>query len=78
MINEAPCGIFTSGTGNRLLDNTIFNTELATCEPFTLSFQALSLDWRSRSAFSLVLGDTSGQVARDPSGLVLRASTPAR
>ena len=80
VINEAPCGIFTSGTGNSLLANTISNTELATCEPFTLFSKALSLDWRSRSAFSssLVLGDASGKVVRDPSGLVLRASTPAR
>ena len=52
VINEAPCGIFTSGTGNSLLANSIFNTELATCEPFTLFSKALSLDWRSRSAFS--------------------------
>lgn len=80
VINEAPCGIFTSGNGNSLLDNTIFNTELATCESFNLVSRALSLDPRSRSPFSssLVFGDPSGGVVRDASGLVLRASTPAR
>jgi parallel beta-helix repeat protein len=79
-INEAACGIFSSGAGNRLLLNTILNTELTTCEPFTLSFKALLLDPRGRSSFSagLVLGATSGVVARDAAGMVLRAPTPAR
>jgi hypothetical protein len=41
-INDAPCGIFTVGDDNTLEDNTFFNTDLTTCEPFMLLRQSLS------------------------------------
>jgi hypothetical protein len=80
LINDAPCGIFSSGNATRLRQNTIFNTELATCEPFTLFTYGLSLDPRARSAFSsgLLLGDASTDTQRDATGFVLRAAAPAR
>jgi hypothetical protein len=80
LINDSPCGIFSNGNGNRLRLNTIFNTELATCEPFTLFSFGLSLNARARSAFSsgLLLGDSSTTARRDGSGFVLRGAAPAR
>lgn len=80
LINDSPCGIFSSGNANRLRQNTIYNTELATCEPFTLFSYGLSLNTRARSAFSsgLLLGDSSTTASRDASGFVVRGAAPAR
>jgi len=69
VINEAPCGIYSNGTGNSLVHNSTFNTELTTCAPFTLTFRTLSLNTRSRSSSSFGL---------DAAGLVPRAPAPAR
>ena len=79
IINEAPCGIFFAGTGNTLPGNTTSNTELATCEPFTLSFKALSLNSRAGAAMSsgFAFGGLSA-ITTDAAGLALRAATPAR
>ena len=79
LINDSPCGVFSNGNGNRLRSNTIFNTELTTCEPFTLFSVGLSLNARTRSAFSsgLLLGAAT-TARRDASGFVLRGAAPAR
>jgi parallel beta-helix repeat protein len=76
VINDATCGVFSAGSGNSLVGNSIFNTELVTCEPFTPAVQALTLSSRARSALSSS-GLASGNV-RDASGVILRAATPVR
>jgi parallel beta-helix repeat protein len=69
-INEAPCGIF-AGTTNSLLDNSVFNTELTTCEPFSLARMALSLQSKGAS--------TSGAAGlQKASGATTREVTPVR
>jgi parallel beta-helix repeat protein len=55
VINDAPCGIFSTGAGNSLLDNASYNTELTTCEPFTLFSQAMTLISEGRSGFTSAL-----------------------
>jgi len=80
VINDTPCGIF-AGSGNRLSGNSIFNTELTICAPFTLPLQALSLSPRARSLLSSVpaAGNASGTAAlKDASGVILRAAAPVR
>src|SRR5262249_17976885 len=78
VINDAPCGVFSDGSGNSLVGNSFFNTELTTCAPFQAP---LSLSSRARSVLSsgLARGNASGTaVVSDASGMILRAATPAR
>ena len=72
-INETPCGIFASPS-NTLAGNTTFNTELATCVPFTLAKLLAS----RASARSLSAGASTGFLLKDASGVILREAAVVR
>jgi parallel beta-helix repeat protein len=67
-INEASCGIYAA-TSNILAGNSIFNTQLAICEPFSLARQALDSKGTSSSTLGLAIAT---------SGMTIREATPVR